>query len=80
MAAGQNRQLNTDASRITIAITPKIISYNYSCTCMYIINYIVSLLRQDMALGMRTLCWNNFGNNRMQKESVRNNAGIIGLI
>ena len=21
------------------------------------------------SLGMRTLCWNNFGNNRMQKES-----------
>ena len=20
-------------------------------------------------IGMRTLCWNNFGNNRMQKES-----------
>ena len=23
----------------------------------------------QVQLGMRTLCWNNFGNNRMQKES-----------
>ena len=28
-------------------------------------------------VGMRTLCWNNFGNNRMQKESGIANAGII---
>ena len=36
------------------------------------VNIWVDWRQQDLildTLGMRTLCWNNFGNNRMQKES-----------